>query len=186
MIATLVLYLGEENIGMLELPKTEQELNDLIDAKVTEATDKLTAQHNGAMANLRKKYDEDIKKAKEQANLTAEELAQERIREENEAKDKELNELRAYKKQTVLADKLAKEGLPSYFKNDSRLLSAEEGDLDKAIKEVKKEYEQTLPKGATHSTVVQTATTGQQAKGDDKESVAFAALGQALEQALGK
>ena len=170
---------------MTELPKTEQELNDLIDAKVNEATEKLTAQHNGAMANLRKKYDDDLRKAKEQANLSAEEIAQERIREENEAKDKELNELRAYKKQSVLTEKLAKEGLPSYFKNDSRLLAAEDGDLDKVIKEVKKEYEQTLPKGATHSTVVQTSTTKTEVKGDDKQSAAFEAMGQAIEQALG-
>ena len=171
---------------MTELPKTEQELNDLIEAKVNEATEKLTAQHNGAMANLRKKYDDDLKKAKEQANLSAEELAQEKIKEESEAKDKELNELRAYKKQSVLTEKLAKEGLPAHFKYDTRLLNAEEGELDKVIKDVKKEYDQTLPKGATHSTVVQTSTTSAQPKSDDKQTAAFEALGSALQQALGK
>lgn len=172
---------------MTELPKTEQELNDLIDAKVNEATEKLTAQHNGAMANLRKKHEDDLKKAKEQANLSAEEIAQEKIKEENEAKDKELNELRAYKKQSVLMEKLAKEGLPAHFKYDTRLLSAEDGDLDKAIKEVKKEYEQTLPKGATHSTVVQTSTVGAYAaKSGDKKQEAFEKLGEALDQTFGK
>ena len=170
---------------MVELPKTEQELNDLINASVQAKVEELTAKHNSDMASQRIKYENDIKKAKEQANLSAEEIAQERIREENEAKDKELNELRAYKKQSVLTEKLAKEGLPSYFKNDSRLLAAEDGDLDKVIKEVKKEYEQTLPKGATHSTVVQTSTTKTEVKGDDKQSAAFEAMGQAIEQALG-
>ena len=49
----------------MELPKTEQELNDLIEQKVNEATEKQTAKHNSDMANLRKKYDDDLKKAKE-------------------------------------------------------------------------------------------------------------------------
>ena len=171
---------------MEELPKTEQELNDLIDAKVNEALEKATTKHNGEMASLRKRHDEEIKKVKEQANLSAEEIAQQKIKEENEAKDKELSELRAYKKASVLTEKLAKEGLPTYFKNDNRLLSAEDGELDKVIKEVKKEYEQTLPKGATHSTVVQTATQGQTPKSDDKQVAAFEAMGEMLKQTLGK
>ena len=165
----------------MELPKTEQELNDLIDAKVNEATEKLTAQHNGQMATLRKKYDDDLKKAKEQAGLTAEQLAEEKIKEQNEARDRELSELRAYKKSSILTEKLAKEGLPNYFKNDTRLLNAEDGDLDKAIKDVKKEYESTLPKGATHSTVVQTAQ-GQKPK-DDKTEL-YASVGESIKNAL--
>ena len=51
---------------MTELPKTEQELNDLIDAKVQEKIAEETAKHNGAMASMRKKYEDDLKKAKEQ------------------------------------------------------------------------------------------------------------------------
>jgi len=167
----------------MELPKTEQELNDLIEAKVQEKAEQLTAQHNGQMATLRKKYDDDLKKAKEQAGLTAEQLAQEKVKEENEARDKELAELRAYKKSSVLGEKLAKEGLPSYFKNDQRLLSAEDGDIDKVVKEVKKEYEATLPKGATHSTVVQTA---QGPKPTNNTAEIYNAVGDALKNALGK
>ena len=68
---------------MTELPKTEQELNDLIAAKVQEKADELTAKHNGEMATQRKKYDDDLKKAKEQAGKTAEEIAQEKIKEQN-------------------------------------------------------------------------------------------------------
>lgn len=168
---------------MTELPKTEQELNDLIAAKVQEKADELTAQHNGAMANMRKKYESDIAKAKEQAGLTAEQIAQEKIKEQQDADQKELNELRAYKKSSEISTKLAKESLPDFFKNDTRLLNAEDGNVDKVIKEIKKEYDATLPKGATHSTVVQTAQ-GQK-PADNKEQV-YQAVGDALKQALGK
>ena len=80
--------------------------------------------------------------------------------------------------------------MPSYFKNDTRLLSAEDGDLDKVIKDVKKEYEQTLPKGATSSTVVQTSTGGKpQGSGtskDEQQAQAFGEFGQALNNLIGK
>lgn len=175
---------------MTELPKTEQELNDLIEAKVTEATEKLVAKHNGEMASLRQKHDADLKKAKEQASLSAEEIAQQKIKEKQEADEIELNDLRAFKKSTIISEKLAKAGLPNYFKNDTRLLSAEDGELDKIIKDVKKEYDDSLPKGATHSTVVQTASGGKPnpttSQGDDKQAAAFEAMGEALNQALGK
>ena len=166
----------------LELPKTEQELNDLIEAKVQEKSAELEAKHNGQMATLRKKYEDDVKKAKEQAGLTAEQIAQEKIKEQQDADQKELNELRAYKKSSEIAQKLAKENLPTYFKNDQRLLNAETGDLDKVIKEVKKEYEASLPKGATHSTVVQTAQ-GQKQTNDKAEL--YASVGESIKNALG-
>lgn len=167
----------------LELPKTEQELNDYVEAKVQERQAELEAKHNGQMATLRKKYDDDLKKAKEQAGLTAEQLAQEKVKEQYEADQKELSELRAYKKSSEISQKLAKEGLPAYFKNDTRLLNANDGDLDKVIKDVKKEYDATLPKGATHSTVVQTA---QGSKPRDDKSELYASVGEALKGALGK
>ncbi len=168
----------------IELPKTEQELNDLIEAKVKEKETELESKHNGQMATLRKKYDDDIKKAKEQAGLTAEQLAQEKVKEQYEADQKELNELRAYKKTSEISQKLAKEGLPSYFKNDTRLLNAEAGELDKVIKDVKKEYEASLPKGATHSTVVQQNAQGQKQTNDKAEL--YASVGESIKNALGK
>lgn len=168
---------------MTELPKTEQELNDLIDAKVQQVVAEETAKHNGQMANMRKKYEDDLKKAKEQAGLTAEQIAQEKIKEQDEAKDRELNELRAFKKSSVISQKLAKEGLPDFLKNDARLLGADDSNIDKVIKDVKKDYEGALPKGATHSTVVQTAQ-GQKPT-NDKAQV-YEAVGEALKQALGK
>ena len=168
---------------MTELPKTEQELNDLIAAKVQEKADELTAQHNGQMATMRKKYDDDLKKAKEQAGKTAEELAQERIKEQQEEKDNELNELRQFKKNAILTEKLKKEGLPDFFKNDTRLLNAEDGNLDKVIKDIKKEYEQYQPKGATHSTVVPTQSQTVNKQQDDK-SAAFEKMGDALKELI--
>ena len=78
---------------------------------------------------------------------------------------------------------MAKEGLPNYFKNDTRLLNASDAELDKVIKDVKKEYTDTLPKGATHSTIVNTAGGGTP-KGDDKTQV-YEAVGDALKSALG-
>ena len=170
---------------MTELPKTEQELTELIDAKVNEATEKLTAQHNGQMATLRKKYDDDLRKEREKANLTAEEIAQAKIKEENELKDKELSELRAFKKSSLLTEKLSKESLPTYFKNDTRLLNAEDSDVDKVIKEIKKEYEANLPKGATHSTIVQSGNNSNQTPlANDKERL-FEDVGNQIKEKLG-
>ena len=167
---------------MTELPKTEQELNDLIAAKVQEKADELTAKHNGEMATQRKKYDDELKKAKEQAGKTAEEIAQEKIKEQQERDAQELTELRQFKKNTVLGEKLKKEGLPDYFKNDTRLLNAEDGDLDKVIKDIKKDYEQYQPKGANHSTVVPTQSQTIQKGEQDTKSVAFEKMGDALKE----
>ena len=174
---------------MTDLPKTEQELNDLISAKVKEATDSLVSKHNGEMAQQRQKFDADLKKAKEQANMTAEELAAQKVKEQQDATIKELNELRAYKKSSMISERLQKENLPSYFKNDQRLMSAEDGDLDKVIKEVKKDYEASLPKGAVHSTVVQTSTQkplSKGASGEEQKQAAFEEFGQQLNSFIGK
>ena len=172
---------------MVELPKTEAELQALLEAREKEVTDTLTAKHNSDMASMRKKHDDEIKKAKEQANMSAEQLAEQKYKEQQEEKDRELNELRAYKKQGIISSKLEKEGLPSFFKNDARLLNAEEGDYDKVIKDIKKEYDATLPKGATHSTVVPTAAqTPQGGTGDAVRDAAIQAGADALAQALGK
>lgn len=168
---------------MTELPKTEQELNDLIDQRVQEATEKLTAKHNGEMANQRKKFDSDLEKARQQANLSAEELAQQKIKEQQEADQKELNELRAYKKSTTIAERLAKENLPSYLKNDSRLINADDSTFEKVLKEVKKDYEASLPKGATHSTVVQQSANGVNTPTTEKDQ-AYEKMGEVIKQII--
>ena len=140
----------------MELPKTEQELQQLINDAVKVAVDELTSKHNGEMATLRTKHASELKKVKEEVSMSAEEIAQKRAEEMAQANAQELAELRTFKRSAIIKDKLASAGLPTYFVNDSRLLSAEEGDIDKVIKTVKSEYDATLPKGNTHSSVVQT------------------------------
>ena len=171
---------------MVELPKTEQELQDLIDKAVSAKVDELTAKHNNDMAGVRKSYEDKIKKAQDQANMSVEEKAQQLAKEKEEATQQELTELRAYKKTSVLKERLAKENLPSYFANDNRLLSAEDGELDKAIKTVKGEYEASLPKGNTHSSVVQVTgnATNPNGGGDNKDK-AYNSLGGVLKNVLG-
>jgi len=134
---------------------TETELQTRIDDAVKLATDKLVSKHNGEMATIRKSYEDKIK----QASMSAEEIAQQRAEELAQEQAQELAELRTFKRSAIIKDKLTSAGLPSYFVNDSRLLSAEEGDIDKVIKTVKSEYDATLPKGNTHSSVVQTGAT---------------------------
>lgn len=170
---------------MTELPKTEQELNDLIDAKINEATEKLVAKHNGEMATMRQKHANDLAKAKEQANMSAEELAQQKIKEQQDADQQELNELRQFKKSAMLSDKLKKEGLPDFFKNDNRLLAADDTSIDKVIKDIKKEYETYQPKGATHSTVVPTQSQSNKQTASPKEQ-AYAQMGDVLKQIVDK
>lgn len=168
----------------MELPKTETELQELIDAKISEAVDTLNAKHNSDMANMRKKHESELAKAKEQANMSAEELAKRKMEEQQKANEEELIELRNYKKQSIIADKLAEAKLPQYFKNDSRLLNAEEGDYDKVIKSISKEYAESLPKGATHSTITQTQSGKPQPSGGDEKSVAFEQMGSFLKEVV--
>ena len=167
---------------MVELPKTEEELTSLIKSEVEKATKELVSQHNGAMASLRTKHEAELKKAKEQANLSAEEIAAQRIKEQQEADQQELAELRSYKKGKIIEERLAKEGLPTFLKNDSRLINASDTEFDKVMKDVKKEYESVLPKGSQHSTVVQTS--GQQPATSEKDQ-ANAAFGKALKELVG-
>ena len=168
----------------MELPKTDAELQALLDAKAQEVTDNLTAQHNGAMANMRKKYESDLAKVKEQASMSAEQIAEQRIKEQQEHDAQELAELRQFKKTSELSERLKKEGLPDFFKNDTRLLNANDGDVDKVIKDIKKDFEASQPKGATHSTIIQSASN--QPSQNDAKSQVFEQVGNALKDALGK
>ena len=168
---------------MTELPKTEAELQALLDAKEQEVTDNLTAKHNGEMASIRKKHETELTKAKEQANMSAQELAEQKVREQQEHDAQELAELRQFKKNSVLSEKLKKEGLPEFFKNDTRLLNAEDGNIDKVIKDIKKEFDAYQPKGATHSTVVQTQTQAVNNASDEKGQ-AFEKMGDAIKELI--
>lgn len=158
---------------------TEAEFNAKVEEAVANATKDLVSKHNAEMYNARKEI-KDLKNA----SLTQEERQQQELKEKELALGQELEDLRAFKKNTILGEKLAKENLPSYFKNDNRLLRAEDGDLDKVIKDIKKEYEASLPKGNTHSTIVQQSGSQTPTISDkDKANVAF---GQALKEALGR
>ena len=141
---------------MVELPKTEAELQAYVDEKINTATTALKAEYDGKFAAQRKKHDEEIVKIKADAGKSVEELAAQKVKEQQEADQQELTELRAYKKGKTIEERLAKENLPNHFKYDTRLLNASEDDFDKVIKDVKKEYEATLPKGNQTSTVVKT------------------------------
>ena len=169
---------------MVELPKTEAELQALLDARTQEVTDTLTAKHNSDMANMRQKHANELAKAKEQANKSAEEIAAEKLKEQQQADAQELAELRQFKKSSVLVEKLKKEGLPDFFKNDNRLLTAEDGNIDKVIKDIKKEYEAVQPKGATRSTIVTTQSQSAEKGGGDSKQKAVEAMSEALKDLI--
>ena len=153
---------------------TEAELQSRIDEAVSSATKDLISRHNGEMANMRKEN-----KALKEANLSKEELAQQQA----EAQKEELENLRAFKKSAIISERLAKENLPSYLKNDNRLLNATDETFDKVLKQVKADYESSLPKGNSHSSVVQVAST---VKETSSKETAYAKMGEALNSLLGK
>ena len=153
---------------------TQAELDAKINEAVETATKDIISKHNNDMAKLRKE-NTDLKNA----SKSQDQLKQE----QDEAVANELAELRAYKKGKVIEDRLAKEGLPTFLKNDSRLLNASDDDFEKVIKEVKKDYESVLPKGSQHSTVVQTG--GAKATISEKDK-ANAEFGQALKELVGR
>ena len=84
----------------------------------------------------------------------------------------------------IIEERLAKENLPPHFKYDTRLLNASDDDFDKVVKDVKKEYEATLPKGNQTSTVVKTGGTTQPIQ--TPADAANEAFGQVLGQLVGK
>ena len=163
----------------MELPKTEEELQSLIQQEVEKATKSAKEEYDGKFASQRKSYEEKIKRLEDDAKLSAEEKAQKLALEKEQALTEELTSLRSFKKNAELKERLAKENLPTYLANDSRLINAEDGELDKVIKVVKADYEGSLPKGNTHSTVVQTTTNTPSSK-DDKGTNAFAEILQNL------
>ena len=152
---------------------TEEELQAKIDEavkkSVAETTEKLEKSHNEAMAQQRIKAKEEkesaIKKAVEEANLSAEEKAKKEMEEQRKAEQEELAQLRLEKKVNDRAKKLAEAELPDFFKNDSRLLNADDEQVDEVIKTIKEEYKKVLPNGAVVSTnVVSTTPSGQTQK----------------------
>ena len=169
---------------MVELPKTEEELTSLIKSEVEKATADLVSKHNGAMAKVRTDYDKQIKDLKAQNELGKEEYAKQKLQEQQTADQQELAELRAYKKGKTIEERLGKENLPNYFKNDQRLLNATEDEFDKVVKEVKKEYEATLPKGNQTSSVIKTG--GQPTQGSSPTDIANDKFAEVLGNIVGR
>ena len=155
---------------------TAEELQARIDEAVKKATDDLTTRHNDELAKQRIKASDDKKKAVEEAvanaNLSAEEKAKKELEEQRKADLEELEALRLEKKINDRARKLQENGLPDFFKNDSRLLNAEDDKVEDVIKTIKEEYSKVLPKGATVSTNVNVSTeTGKQQKTKEEQEL---------------
>lgn len=134
-----------------------------VDTMVAEALEKqkgeLEAKHNAVMTSQRKAHEKEMEKYKSNADLSADERAKRENAELIESLQNEVNDLKAYKKNAELTERLAKEQLPSFFKNDSRLLNAkDEKELEIAFKTIKTEYASSTNSGANHSTVVSGAS----------------------------
>ena len=157
----------------MELPKTEEELQAIIDENVARVTKDLESKHANEMAGQRKSYETKIEKIKAGHEADIEDRATAIANEKIAGVTDELNGLRSYKRGVELEKRLEKEGLPKYFANDNRLLSAEEGTIDSVLKIIKTEYEGSLPRGTTHSTVVPTSTGGNNPTVDNKGIVEF-------------
>lgn len=158
---------------------TQAELDAKVEEAVANATKNLTAEHNKAMYELRKEN-----KELKNANLSQEERTKKELEEKEIALGEELKDLRAFKKTTILNEKLAKENLPSYFKNDNRLLTAEDGDIDKVIKDIRKEYEASLPKGNTHTNIIQQGGTITPTGAKSEADIATEKMGEFLNEIL--
>lgn len=144
----------EEQLAEIEKAKQEAVAKALAEKEV-----ELKKQHDSEMAQMRIKAKSDqeiaVKKAKDEATLSAEELARKELEEKTQEQANEIAELRAYKKQGELTKKLVDNNLPTFFVNDSRLLNSTNENVDDVIKTIKEEYKKSLPNnGATITTNV--------------------------------
>ena len=136
----------------------EQEKRDAIAKALADQKDELSKKHNEEMANLRMRAktekDEAIRKAEENAKLTAEEKAKKEIEEQQKREHEELEQLRLEKKINERTEMLTKAGVPSMFKNDTRLINATDEEVEGVIKTIADEWGKVSPKGATTNTNV--------------------------------
>lgn len=136
----------------------EKEKQEAIAKAVAEKEAELKKKHDEEMANLRIKSknekEEAVKKAEENAKLTAEEKAKKELEEQQKAEHDELIALRQEKKLNERAKKLAEAGVPDMFKNDSRLINAEDEKVDDVIKTIQEEWKKIAPSGANTNTNV--------------------------------
>ena len=147
----------------LTAEELQSKINEAVEKAVAEKTEALEKKHNEEMASARLKAktekEKAVKDAVDNANLSAEERAAKKIEEERKAEQEELAQLRLEKKVNDRANKLKEKGLPDFFKNDSRLLNAEDDKVDEVIATIDKEYKGSLPQGASVSTNVSGSNT---------------------------
>lgn len=134
---------------------TQEQVDTLLAEALEKQKSELDAKHNAVMTSQRKAHEKEMEKYKSNADLSADERAKRENAELIESLQNEVNSLKAYKKNAELTDRLAKEQLPSFFKNDSRLINAKDDkELDIVVKTIKTEYASSTNSGANHSTVV--------------------------------
>ena len=147
----------------LTAEELQSKINEAVEKAVAEKTEALEKKHNEEMASARLKAktekEKAVKDAVDNANLSAEERAAKKIEEERKAEQEEFAQLRLEKKVNDRANKLKEKGLPDFFKNDSRLLNAEDDKVDEVIATIDKEYKGSLPQGASVSTNVSGSNT---------------------------
>lgn len=140
---------------LAEIEKLKQEA---VKKAVAEKEAELKQKHNEDMAALRvsakKEKDDAVKKAEENAKLTEEERQRKAFEEKSKAEHEELEQLRFEKKLNARREKLVSAGIPEMFKNDTRLINAEDDKVDEVISAIKTEWETISPKGSNTNTNV--------------------------------
>lgn len=125
---------------------TKEELQKKIDNSLAEQLAKMQVEMeenyksklNIAMKSERERYERDLKKAglSEAEKLKAEtEEAIKNLQDENAR-------LKQYERKTKVDSLFTKNQIPSILRNDARLASAEDKDLDKVTLEIKKEWDE--------------------------------------------
>ena len=142
----------------------EKEKQEAIEKALAEKEAELKKKHNEEMSNLRvsakAEKEKAVKDAIENAKLTEEERVKKELEEQNKADREELAQLRLEKKINERGKKLVEAGVPELFKNDSRLINAEDDKVDEIIKTIKDEWVKVAPQGATVSTNVNNGGNG--------------------------
>lgn len=137
---------GQESVDNQFTPINSKEE---LDAYLNQAKEQLKAEYDKSIANERKRYEEKTKKLERDIQLskmTEEERvkqveadAKKQQEEELNALKEELNSLKLEKRTSEIKSKLLEQKLPMRYMNDNRLTNSQ--DLDKTIKEFKKEYD---------------------------------------------
>lgn len=153
----------ERKVKMVDLTEeqkaeVEKAKQEAIAKAVADKEAELKKKHDEEMANLRIKSkqekEEAVKKAEQDAKLTAEEKAKKELEEQQKAEHDELIALRQEKKLNERAKKLVEAGVPEMFKNDSRLINAEDDKVEEVIKTINEEWKKLAPNGANTNTNV--------------------------------